>query len=318
MVNELLQEIIERQYKPKPVLLIGNGINRIANGNISWESILNDLISEAGDGKIRKGNKPLTFLFEEILHSMKEGATSENERKLKKIVSGKLDVLKPNKFHRQFMSLNVQYYLTTNYDYCLERSLDENFTKTRQKGSKKYSLTRYHQVGDKCIWHIHGELDNGKVIYRERSVMLGFDQYMRTLMEMADTLNGGHYRNTKKTNLEEEISRLFKDETEEKNWLSFFFTHNIHIIALDLGLFETHLWWLLHYRVKLAAREKLTYKNHLIYYLPSYELLVKRDQVELLESLGIKIEGVQCAFNKADFYHEFYEKTYELIKSSIG
>lgn len=323
----MLQEIINSKYEKKPVILIGNGLNRITNKNLSWDGVLDNLIEISDSAQIRKGNKPLTFLFEEILHSMEKGATRENEQKLKEAVADAIDnALKPNDLHEKFMNLDIEHFFTTNYDYCLERAIDPKFKKIssiKQTGeSKKYSLSRCNKVNDKFIWHIHGEFDNALISeknnYKEKSVMLGFDQYMRTLMDTSQLLNNGSYRNLPgKQTLEEVFSELLNIETTKRSWLSFFFTNDMHIIALDLGPFETHLWWLFHFRKKLAARKKLTYKNKITYYISAYERLLKRDQLELLQSLGINITEVQCEFNKGNFYREFYENVYELIYSAL-
>jgi hypothetical protein len=323
----LLQEIINSKYEKKPAILIGNGINRITNKNLSWDGVLDNLIKVSDRAQIRKGNKPLTFLFEEILHSMEGAATRGNEQKLKEIVADAIDkALQPNDLHEKFMNLNIQHFFTPNYDYCLEKAVDPYFKKTykkKQRGeSKKYSFSRYNEVKGKFIWHIHGELDNGLIDernnYKEKSIMLGFDQYMRTLVDMSQLLNNGSYRNLPgKQTLEEVFSELLNIETTNRSWFSFFFTTNIHIIALDLGLFETHLWWLLHYRKKLAARKELTYRNRIIYYVSPFQKLSKQDHLELLRSLDVNITEVECAFNEGNFYREFYENAYKLISLSL-
>jgi len=326
MATSLLATIINSKYDKTPAILIGNGINRITNNNLSWEDILDELIM-VGNKQTRKGNKPLTFLFEEILHSMEGGATRGNEQKLKEAAGKALDSLIHNELHEKFMGLKMEHFFTTNYDYCLERAADPLFKKTKAKKkegeSKKHSLCRYNRVNNKFVWHIHGEVDNGlideKNNYPEKSVMFGFDQYMRTLMDMSALLNDGSYINQKikhpeKNTLEETFSNLVNTEIINRSWVSFFFTHDIHIIGLDLGVHETDLWWLLHYRRKLADRKMLAYKNTLTFYVPSYELLHKRDQLELLQSLGVNLVEVQCAYNKGNFYREFYENAYELIR----
>lgn len=327
MINQSLQEIIQNHYNSTPVIFVGNGLNRITNKNLSWDGVLDNLIKVSDSAQIRKGDKPLTFLFEEVLHSMNGGATRKNEQELKDAVSLAIHKeLTPNDLHKKFMTLDIEHFFTTNYDYCLERAIDPSFnkisTKKQDGESKKYSLCRYNKVNDKYIWHIHGELDNGLIDernnYKEKSIMLGFDQYMRTLMKMSQLLNNGSYRNLPgKQTLKEIFSNLLNIQTKERSWLSFFFTNDIHIIGLDFGVHETHLWWLIHYRKKLSARKKLVYKNKITYYVSAHERLPKKDQLELLESLDVSIVEVECSFNEGNFYSEFYEKAHELIASSL-
>jgi hypothetical protein len=327
MSNNFLQDVIDSYYETKPVLLIGNGLNRITSNNLSWKGVLDNLINLSGNTQISIGNKPLTFLFEEILHSMKDGATRENEQKLKEAVAASIDkALTPNELHKKFMSLSVEHFLTPNYDYCLEKSIDPLFKKMNKEKvkneSKKYSLHRHNKVNNKVIWHMHGELDNALPDetnnYKEKSIMLGFDQYMRTIIEMSELLNEGSYRNLHgKESFEKSFLNLLQSEITDRSWLTFFFTHDIHMVGFDLGIQETHLWWLLHYRNKLAARKKIIYRNKILYYVSPYERLLKKDQLELLQSLGVNITEVQCDFNNGNFYKELYERIYELIAESF-
>ena len=324
MITNKLSKVIAEQYTGEPALLIGNGINRVTHNSLSWEEILKNLIKKAGTNDVRAGYKPLTFLFEEILHSMDGGATRKNEKMLKEFVRIAIEEkLEPNHLHKKITSLPVKIYLTTNYDYCFEKAIDINFTKPKSDKaaprSSKYSLTRHNKVMEKFIWHIHGELDNGynsmgDTLYEEKSIMLGFDQYVRNLIEMTEYLNSGHYRKADGIELEKTFEILLQKENNlNKNWISFFFTHNIHIFGLELGLFETHLWWLLNYRAKLACRKDISYKNNITCYVPSYELLLKRDQLELLKSLKVEIKEVDCKFNNGNFYEDFYLEVYKIL-----
>lgn len=316
-------EAIKNAYTNRSALLIGNGINRISSQSLSWEDLLKNLIQESQVKNVRPGNKPLTFLFEEISHKMEDGAQRQKIKELKENVRKLLEAnLFPGVIHEKFVALDVEHILTTNYDYCLEKVLDKNFSREdgktykTKKCSKKYSLTRCNEVNHKFIWHIHGELNNGISTntdkqYPEQSIMLGFDQYS-TYVELilkifkSDTYERG-------TDIKDALRDVYFSET----WLSFFFTHDIHIVGLELGLFESHLWWLFNLRAKLSDRNKCI-SNKIIYYVPSYELLAKRDQLEMLQSLKVDIEEASCDFNNGNFYEGFYDEVYKILKKKLS
>ncbi len=321
-IEKKFADAIRNAYRNESALLIGNGINRVNLAGLSWEDLLKNLIERSEVKNVRIGNKPLTFLFEEISHKMKDGATRSNVKQLKKIVRDLIAAkLSPGNIHKKFVSLTVQNILTTNYDYCLEKALDENFTKKNDNlrlKEKKYSLTRYNKVNDKCIWHIHGELNNGVLVdveseYPEQSIMLGFDQYIGYISRILQYFEAEHYN--EKSIVANALQEL--SSTNPDKWISFFFTHNVHIVGLDLGLFETHIWWLLNFRAAFSARQNCI-NNKIVYYVPSYELLLKRDQLEMLESLKVDIKEVSCAFNNGNFYEDFYEEVYQILKKEFN
>lgn len=309
-------------YKNKPALLLGNGINRVNPKSLSWDDLLKSLIKEAGVQNIRTGTKPLTFLFEELSHKMElneQGVTRSNVQKLKEIVRNQIEKnIYPGTIHKELIQLPIEHILTTNYDYCLERAIEETFSKNKMHdqqtddADKKYSLHRFNEVNGKYIWHIHGELNNGisknKRTYPEHSIMLGFDQYMVYIERIVRYCKSADYK--KELNQKE-------NEPIKRTWIPLFFTHDIHIFGLELGLFETHLWWLLNFRAMSSVRQNCI-SNKIVYYVPSFELLMKRDQLEMLASLKVDIEEVQCDFNNGNFYNGFYEQVCLRLKRKFN
>ncbi|MFT4153821.1 SIR2 family protein [Parafilimonas sp.] len=312
---------IRGAYESKSALLLGNGINRVNPMSLSRDDLLKSLIEKSGLQNVRTGTKPLTFLFEELSHKMEikeKGATRSNVQQLKEIVRKQIEEkLSSGTIHKEFMKLPIENILTTNYDYCLEKAIDETFSRKNMLNDKpegpdkKYSLYRCNKVNDRYIWHIHGELDNGlslKKTYPEHSIMLGFDQYMIYIESIVKYFKSADY----KKELEQKESKSCR-----RAWIPLLFTHNIHIIGLDLGMFETHLWWLLNFRAVLSVRQNCI-SNKITYYVPSYELLMKRDQLEMLQSLKVDIEEVPCAFNNGNFYSGFYEEVFKKLKKELN
>ena len=307
-IEDKFAEAIQNRYTQKSVLLIGNGLNRISPGSISWDDLLKKLIIASGVDHVEPGKKPLTFLFEEISHRMNGGANRPNIKKLKCEVANVISELKPGDFHENFLRLNVEDILTTNYDYCLEKELDENFSRsvvTNKDTEKKYSINRCNRAKDKYIWHIHGELDNGFTAntdehYPEHSIMLGFDQYQGYLERIVKKVKSASF------------------DVLQDTWIKFLFTHNIHIVGLDLGVFETHLWWLLNFRAMLTARQHCI-KNKIIFYAPVHENPAeKEEQFQMLSSFDVTVQKIECPHNNGKFYEGFYDQLYKRLERELG
>jgi len=306
-----------RMHEPADrVLLLGNGINRLRGGNYSWRTLLKELISFSGIDEITLGsNKPLPLLFEEILHQMPGESFDFNLKNLKTKVKTEIDSqLKTNEYHGKIMRSSYNEILTTNYDYLLEKSINSKFVKHKKSGKTSqylYSDKRVNLVNGKYIWHIHGELDNGynssgNVRYPAQSIMLGYDHYTSYLNKIYQFLVNDEKGNNEKTITNE----LQSDKTFDKRWYYYFFTHHIDIIGLDLSVSEIHLWWLLNYRSKMQKRKGVI-KNTINYFLPSYELLLKKDDIDLLQSFGVTIKEIHTDFRKGKFYEGFYDKFIE-------
>ena len=328
-----LATILKEKYTGKPALLIGNGINRMSQNNMSWKAMLDYLIKRSGT-KSEIGEKPLTFLFEEIIHRMDKGATKENIRDLKIWVRESIEKnIEPNKLHEQITELQIENILTTNYDYCFEKVLDKNFTKPKSDkkekfDSSKYSLGRYNTVKNKKIWHINGELDNGYIAskkkpnkYPEHSIMLGFDQYASYLKRIFDVIEYADKKNKDKEGYNEKS--LEEIISKQELWISFFFTHDIHIVGLEMNMVETHLWWLLNLRANLYDRKECIL-NNIIYYIPAiplqtkhvpgFQLQEKKDQIDLLKSLHVSVKEIDFEFSGGNIFMEHYQKVLDLLK----
>jgi hypothetical protein len=298
------------------VLLIGNGINRLNRGNYSWESLLRELIVSSNlENIVHVGKqKPFPLLFEEILNHMEGESFDSNLKKLKTEVKVQIEkALSSNDYHLKVMQLEYSNILTTNYDYLFEKSLDMNFIKQRKPGKGNqylYSDKRVNKIDNKFIWHIHGELDNGfndNRRYSTQSIMLGFDHYTSYLNNIYQFL----VNNNQSINNQVIKQELDRSNTFDKRWYYYLFTHNVDIVGLDLTSSEVHLWWLFNYRSKLSKR-KGNIKNTITYHIPSYETLIKKDDIDLLKSFDIKINPIHSEFNGGKFYEGFYDNFLKL------
>ena len=142
--------------RAKPVLLVGNGPNRLEGraGSPSWDQLMRDLALKSGLKAFNTGRKPLPLAFEEVLA---RGATTSGlrEHEVKQRVAEVARDVQPNWIHELIQALPVYDILTTNYDYSLFAGpsitgLTAGSTET------KYSLFRRSEYPSLDVWHIHG------------------------------------------------------------------------------------------------------------------------------------------------------------------
>ena len=266
------------------VLLIGNDINN-ATSSYSWEDLLNGLISFARLEKMpNKTNKPFPLLYEEIyLNAAKSHKTEEIE--LKDFIASNTGKLKPNEIHHRIMAMEVQDILTTNYDLTLEKCVDSSVKGVSNQGYIKetlYSLFRVHHVDNRHVWHIHGSEIS------PRSITLGYEHYSGYLQQMRNYVATGTKGTYKKQDFLPIAKRMSDGPLDYFSWVEFFFTHDVHIIGLNLDFVEMHLWWLLTFRSRAKVEGRFPVKNSLFYYLPERFVNDYRHKLELLEVNGVK------------------------------
>lgn len=316
MIDKKNSKSFELEYKKgNNALLLGNGINNLMP-DFRWDLLLRKL-----DSKINLDEKPYTLAFEEIV--LEKLARSNNRESYKEILKGiKDDIaehcsrINPNAYHQKLRNLNISTFLTTNYDYAIEKTLDKDFElciKNSSNIDNKYSLGRFRTVKDKHIWHIHGELDNGyrgknTAKYSSESIMIGHEHY------------GDYYRRIHQYLRPFDTDIKAKKKINEKDsWVKLFFTHDMHIVGLSLDSSEFHLWWLLTYRARLKGIDKSKIKNKIFYHCASYDTHSKKDKskIELLKSYGVEIKEIAVKNTDEDKYNQYWDSFFKSIKSII-
>ena len=206
------------------VLLIGNGINNISQ-EYTWGDLIDNLIDFIGAaGQIQTNNKPFPLLYEEIfVEAVKNRGFTESE--IKDYIGKEVLKLKSNELHKGFLNTGAQNILTTNYDFTFEDILTLNSKGLKNNGVVKeslYSIFRHYEVGQKKIWHIHGDANYSN------SITLGYEHYSGYLQQMRNyvvTGTGTTYKNLKLDSL---TKRLKKNKLDDNHsWLDFFFTKDI-------------------------------------------------------------------------------------------
>jgi len=272
-----------------PVLLLGNGINRVGN-DLSWGRLIEALIAFADvDVRWDPQRKPFPLFYEEIwLRAWREHGTREKpiKQKIQTLARG----IKPNELHRALADLPHEHILTTNYDYAIEKGLTgrkKDWRKTSEVFEQRYSLFRRRTCGGRHLWHIHGEIDNPE------SILVGFEQYGGYLQHIRNyILTGAQYRNL---SLDSARDRLGAGDRSIHSWVDLFFTRDLVILGLTLDFTEITLWWLLMFRVRLIARGEMELANRLVYLhavptgRPADALDENQHVLELLDVAGVEV-----------------------------
>lgn len=290
------------------VFLIGNDINN-ATASYSWENLLKELTKHAGLKTLPNMlNKPFPLVYEEIiLKSLAAGKTQEND--LKKFIASKVRLLQPNTIHQAIADTGVRHIFTTNYDQTLENAFDNSVKKMNNTGCVKeisFSLFRKNSIDKTNFWHIHGSAA------QPQSITLGFEHYGGYLQHMRNYVVAGTkdtYKDIRFSSLE---LRIKKNKITHSSWVDFFFTHDIEIFGLNLDVVEVHLWWLLTYRARMKATNKLTITNRIRYFYPQKYEDSSRYKLELLKACGV--EPVALTMTNDDRIG-YYEKVLKKIRS---
>lgn len=273
-------------------LLLGNGINNV-DGDNSWDQLIYKIGEFCKiDFKIdtdRKKHFPL--LYEEIFlcTAKKYGMT---ELKLKKFIGTQVSAIKGNDLHEKFRSLKTADFLTTNYEFSIAGQPPATNNGIVQE--TRYSIFRHYLVGNKKVWHIHGDC-----MYPQ-TINLGFEHYGGQLQMIRNyVVSGTDYR--KETNFPL-VRRLDNTNFRVESWIDLFFKTDLHIIGLTLDYVETDLWWLLTYRARLMIERRHRINNRIVYYIPKKFAKDVKYKLDLLAATSVDVEVIDKT--DRDFYLE--------------
>lgn len=284
-------------------VLIGNGLNKCYSTDISWNDLLCDIANEH-NVVFNKGN-PFPLEFESITNQIlkKDKSPSKQiymdiKRKISETLINRVPV--EQSIHESFvLGLPANHFLTTNYDYMLERVVQPYgvIKHSSPIAETKYSLYRSITIGDKTFHHIHGEAKSPSTI------CLGYEHYAGYLAKMREYLkaNPSIYERVKGN-----LVPL------DPSWLNLFFTHDIYIVGLELDTCEIDLWWLLTYRAYLyysndSGLRKMLRNKVVIYFSAKDE---NREKEILLNNLHVECRPMELLSGS-------YMRMYGNIKSDI-
>jgi hypothetical protein len=282
-------------------VLFGNGINRLSNNAVSWDDLLDSI---KGSNTFNNGSLPNTMVYERIFMEQHVSLKSykTDELKIKNCIAEAMKSQGPNEVFELLASMDVEHYLTTNYDYAFEKAL--NISPEKLSTEEVYSIRRKRKYstksGSKYLWNIHGEIEHPK------SIMLGLDHYCGSVSKI-DSYVKGTYKHTVSGQIVSVASMQEKLKSQKycfTSWVDLFFSNNVHIIGLYLDYSETDLWWVLNKRARFFADGLVSNK---IYF---YTNQMDKEKMGLLESFNVEV--VITKVDKDD-YRGMYESSIKKI-----
>lgn len=309
---------MEKYYKMKNSILLGNGVNRISPGAKSWSELLNS-ISDRCDNM---DGVPYTLQYENLYLSALKGdlnfPTDESsvEYQLKQKIGEMAKETSRNNILNQLLSMNIESYMSTNYDEMIKEGLIENGFRVDGVNSdcseKIYSIRRHYSYANEenkrrvTIWPIHGEAKYPK------SIMLGYDQYCGSIAKLDSYVKGKYeYKDKegKSITIDSLIKRLKLGDGSVHSWVDLFFTQNVHMIGFGLDYSEQDIWWVLNKRQRYVLEKKIKLDNKIYFYGCLEEDSAKKT---LIEDFGLEV----CSFKTPQTPPE-WESTYQQMVDSI-
>lgn len=290
-------------------VLIGNGINLIGNQDASWERVLRALVPEStlSPSALKyMQHKPFTLVYEEILLTQRSNNKRIDEAAMKIKIADLVDALKFNDFHRRVMASRIRNVITTNYDYSFEKSTGLPYPRRLSKRESKYSVFRRRAVGNKFVWHIHGEVEV------PNTITLGYDQYSGYLQKLRTYATAGREAEGGSPFMAG-IVEFDASDAEVYSWLDLFLRDDIHIVGLGLGYAEIDLWWALTYKARKKAQGLPVGRT--IYH-DWYRNEVEEPalaQRSLLQSLSVEILSMNCTGGYEAAYDRFIRQYLENV-----
>lgn len=268
-------------------VLYGNGFNRL-NDQDSWDSLVH-IIDDSSDNckvpnTLQYEGKVLSEPFEtrvkirtsdgNILVTSNHKILTVHEQSevmIKMEIANRMKTYRSNVLFDKLLCLNIEHFITTNYDYVAEDSLKSmKYTEDpleRDKSENTFSIHRkkcYTRNFDrKYLWKIHGELSN------IGSIMLGYYHYCSYIGQIKKYITGEYEfaKRKEKGTIPPIEDRLPIIANDIYSWIDLFFTSNLYIIGLGLNYEEIDLWWLLTIRKRLIQKlGRDIVSNNIVYY----------------------------------------------------
>jgi hypothetical protein len=297
-------------------LLFGNGLNQLTTGLISWKDLLDNI---KGKNKFENLELPHTMIYERIL--MERTKLSDGifavEGNIKAEIAEQMRNISTNEYYDLVFNLGLKNYLTTNYDYSLNKKIKQNgFALNSNSTEDIYSIRRNTSILDNKdqeigkIWNIHGEVD------RPASIMLGLDHYCSSIGKLDAYLKGTYeYQDNKQKIRVNSITNKIKNGDFDKvSWVELFFNSDVHILGLSLKYSETDLWWILNKRARIMNDKKTSVhiSNKIFYYSTSIE----PEKQGVLESFNVKVIKTDNPNPKTFNWGKYYRETLDKIASA--
>jgi len=300
-----------------PVLFVGNSPNQVHGTGQSWSGLLASLRISASMAQDDAAHelKPFPLHFEEIRNRYLAANPDQTDANVVAKVAELFRGMKPNQVHTQLMDLAFSEIVTTNYDDCLERATGKT-SAPANFGIKErnYSLFRRVAVGNKHIWHVHGDISV------PQSIVLGHDRYVESCAQMRRymDLEGLKFAHM------EPVKAAFKqsdaiDIARVHSWIDLFLTRDVHFVGFGLDFTEVDVWYLLSYRArhhKTGSKWTSRLSNSSVFAHMFIDPTKPRDlqKIEVLKSFGVHVLEYSLAGSS---YKEQWDKVLAALRGAV-
>ncbi len=300
----------------KQSIMLGNGVNRCMFSNISWGDLLDDI---AKDYKNVKLNKNISFpmQFENLINQILDNEDDPSDDLYNEIKRRIIERLKEAEaelpeekltLHKSFAQ-SADAIITTNYDFLIEKSLDEVILFPKGSKNNKYNINNFVKVAGKNVYHIHGDLQH------VNSICLGYEHYAGTLQHLRGELAKKKKEYGDKPAI---IWALEKQENVLNTWAEKFFTDNIDIVGLGLTQSEIDIWWLITYRAFLYYSNRFGARDLIQNTIRYHEISTKpdKDMEYALSKCHVEYRFHEIKKIEDSDYFEAYNKIAEELKKA--
>ena len=284
--------------KPPKVLLLGNGLLRLAGGG-DWSALLQQLTERPEE--INLHGVPYAMQPEALCGTDVEEV---QRRAARTIENSRVHPLLAELLHMDFDAI-----LTTNFTYEIEETLTgrpwgeyqrrKAFCALDGKTGVRHNTCTCNLVqraDGRCIpvFHIHGEKG------RKHSLVLSYYSYAKSVSKLCEF-------NQQRGNLYQESQQEGKSVVVQ-SWLDYFLMGDVYAVGLGFDTSEFDLWW----AIERKAREKAAHGK--LYACMSE----KRDKHLPQEALfrAMQVDGER--FDATDGYEGAYARIVEQIRSRMN
>lgn len=289
-------------------ILFGNGLNMITKGNVSWGELVSVIEEDKNEERI-----PFTLQYEAKLADS-DILSQEVNKDFLIDIKKKLKDYSTNEIYQRMGSLNVEHFMTTNYDFVMRNTLVAlGHGKPKKERGDKYSIRGKiffeKPQEETAIWHIHGNID------ALSTIMLGLGYYGSKIARMKDYIDGkcDYGPAANKIRIGPLKTRLQAGVSNPVSWIDLFFIADIHIIGYGFQYDEIDLWWLLTKRKEIFEDKRLKGKQNKITFYGKAD----KGKTELFNKLGVDVVDYKTSPKTTEAYIKMYNSFLDKIAETI-
>ncbi len=289
-------------------ILFGNGIN-LPNEESTWDGILKGMASDDSFQNIKSNTLKYEYImlqkreFQKVPylcggHMLLGGhfnyalrANTENDI-LKKQICQTLLNNPPTVLYDELARLNINNYLTTNYELYLNKAFSRLGCSVEENKDNSRLFMYYYAKKDSdeaFIFNIHGDVTD------RRSLVLGFNQYSKSVVEIENLLEAKN-----------------NGKQLKKNWIDTFLNSNLYIIGFGLSEDEIDIWNILVYR-KRMNRNNGNKINRICFFDVSNRRNIEKEKI--YNGFDIDVEFIEV--NNEDWLGA-YNEAFQRIGQEVG